>query len=86
MSHITIPYESDGVIKWAVWSTIVEDIIVYDATATELIEYKAEKAAKEARREEARKILKLKNNDYEYDRQRTESLAQKVRDKNRTLQ
>lgn len=43
MSHVTIPYKSEGDIKWAVWSTIVEDIIVYDATATELIEYKAKK-------------------------------------------
>lgn len=81
MSHVTIPYKSDGEIKWAVWSTVVEDIIVYGATATELIEYKAEQAATKARRKEAKKILKLKNNDYEYDRPREESLAQEARDK-----
>jgi len=60
MSHVTIPYKSDGEIKWAVWSTVVEDIIVYDATATGLIEYKAEQAAKKARRKRGKENSKIK--------------------------
>ena len=48
MGHQIIK-QPDG--KYLIWSTIVDDIIVYDADREEVIEYFIEKAAERARRE-----------------------------------
>lgn len=39
MSHITIK-QPDG--KWCIWSTVVDDFIVVDATREEIVEYRLE--------------------------------------------
>lgn len=79
MSRITVPYEHDGERKWAIWSTVVDDVILYDATAQDLIEYQAERAAREARRDQAREIIELQNNGFQHGYKRSEEIADEAR-------
>lgn len=44
MGHIFVQYEVDGEERWAIWSTVVEAFIIYDATAEEAIEHEAQEA------------------------------------------
>jgi hypothetical protein len=56
--------QPDG--KYAVWSTVVDDIILYDATAKELINYFGKKAERQARRETAELIAKIETSKNPY--------------------
>jgi len=80
MSRITVPYIDNGERKWAVYSTVVEGVLIYDATPTQIIEYRAEQAEKRARREEARDIIELQNNGYQHRLARAEEIAEKARE------
>ena len=79
MSRVTIPYIDNDERKWAIWSTFVDDIIVYDMTAQQLIEFRAEEAAKKARKEQAKEIIQLQNNKYQHERPLSQDIAEKAR-------
>ena len=81
MSRITVPYTVDGERKWAIWSTIVQDILLYDATAQDIIEYRAERAARKARQEEAETIIHLQNNEYQHEMMYAESVSIDARER-----
>lgn len=53
-----IVQQPDG--RWCVFSTVVDAIIVYDATEDELVDYFAEQAAEDARRDVRRRIEQAK--------------------------
>lgn len=48
MSHITIK-QPDG--NWCIWSTVVDDFIVVDATREEIIDYKLEQEREKIERD-----------------------------------
>lgn len=57
MSHLFVKYGED---RWAIWSTVVDDFIVYDATAKEVIEYEAERAYDRQEDRSRRKVQSIK--------------------------
>jgi hypothetical protein len=67
MTHVYVNYEDpDGGERWAIWSTIVEDWIIYDTTPEGLAEYEAEQAAAEARESVYDKVDAIQNGEDPY--------------------
>ena len=59
MSEMLIPYErdEDGARRWAIYSTVSESVVLWDMTATEAVQHRAQ----EAYRDEVRRTLEIMN-------------------------
>lgn len=59
MSDIIFMYDKEGEDLFGIWSTVVEDVVVYDLTAQEIIQFKGKQAAREARQETSTIVQQL---------------------------
>lgn len=66
MTHRLVQYEIDGEERWAIWSTVLDDFVFFDATAEEAIEYEADWRYERAESELSATVERIRNDNRKY--------------------